>query len=370
MALNVLLVDDEYLVLKGLEIILREQTEVELKIVAVMDASEALEKLDSYRPDVVITDINMPEVNGFTMIEQIRSRYPRCHFIICSGYDEYDYLKQALRLHIADYLMKPVDKSLLIKRLRELAAEKEKHISHILLRIQLLLFKGQNSSKTDFSVKELEQIFPDPAFCLCAVNTFSSDTGEIRRLLTQYFDTVYVFALNSRTIYLLNYPEKIQTDGVRSILSGIMGNAFWGCSFFTSVSGKPDAIGAISVRYQEAVSEMVLSLLPDFTDIRAHIRQSLAARTLFPAIRVITFECSIEDYIQELCEATPKKFCYPLIFTEIFSAYLLVSDINLPADLIRQFYQPQSDASLRTKKALVNLVKKILNCWYDSFSQS
>ena len=63
MILNVLLVDDEYLVLKGLEMILTEQTEAPLKIVTAMDAADALEKLASFRPDVLLTDINMPEAN-------------------------------------------------------------------------------------------------------------------------------------------------------------------------------------------------------------------------------------------------------------------------------------------------------------------
>ena len=70
MALNVLLVDDEYLVLKGLEIILSEQTETSVKIVTAMDVEDALNKLTSFRPDVIITDINMPESNGFELIKQ------------------------------------------------------------------------------------------------------------------------------------------------------------------------------------------------------------------------------------------------------------------------------------------------------------
>ena len=118
MALNVLLVDDEYLVLKGLEIILSEQTETSVKIVTAMDVEDALNKLTSFRPDVIITDINMPESNGFELIKQAQQNFPHCRFIICSGYDEQSYLKQALHLHVDDYLLKPIDKSLLIHRLK------------------------------------------------------------------------------------------------------------------------------------------------------------------------------------------------------------------------------------------------------------
>ena len=139
MALNVLLVDDEYLVLKGLEIILSEQAETSVIIVTAMDVEDALNKLTSFRPDVIITDINMPESNGFELIKQAQQNFPHCRFILCSGYDEQSYLKQALHLHVDDYLLKPIDKSLLIHRLKELEVEKERNISHVLMRIQLLL---------------------------------------------------------------------------------------------------------------------------------------------------------------------------------------------------------------------------------------
>ena len=82
MALNVLLVDDEYLVLKGLEIILSEQTETSVKIVTAMDVEDALNKLTSFRPDVIINDINMPESNGFELIKKAQQNFPHCRYKI------------------------------------------------------------------------------------------------------------------------------------------------------------------------------------------------------------------------------------------------------------------------------------------------
>lgn len=368
--LHILLVDDEYIVLKGLEMILTEQTEVDLRVVTAMDAADALEKLASFRPDVMITAINMPEANGFELIGQIQQQFPHCRFIICSGYDEQAYLKQALRLHVADYLLKPVDKTLLIHRLKELAEEKERLISHTLLRIQLLLLKGKNCSEEEFSAKELEYIFPDPAFCLCAVNASDADQAKIKRQLTRYFDTIYDLHLNSRIIYLLNYSARIQPNEVREILNSLLGKIPWGNSCFTAESGKVSVIRSIFLRYQEALCEMVLFQSPAHEKGNCtELLKIISARTLFPAIRVITFEENIEDYIQELYEKIPESLYYPLVFVEIFSAYILVSDISLPVDLIRQQYPSQSDISC-TRKSLISFVKKILNFWYDSFSQT
>lgn len=367
MPLNVLLVDDEYIVLKGLEIILKEQSEVELKLVTALDAAEAFMILDSFRPDVVIADINMPETNGFEMIIQIRERFPRCKFIICSGYDEHSYLKQALQLHVADYLMKPVDKTILIQRLRELAHEKESLTAHTLLRIQLLLFKAKIGSETDFSMNDLKAMFPESSFCLCAVNISGFAPEEITKKLAHYFDIIYPLTLNSRIIYLINYTKRISSDSVRSILHSILNPYLWECSFFSSESGIMSAIRQIPVYYQEALGKMVFSVLAKEHDTTEDILTCLSERTLFPAIRVVTFEDNIEDYIQELYASVPKDICYALAFTEIFSAYLLVSDISLPTDLIRQLYPPQNPSNC-SKKSLVHYVKKILNFWYDSFS--
>lgn len=65
--LKLLLVDDEYIVLKGLEIVLRDQKEVSLEIRTAIDAVDAYEKAEGWTPDVIIADINMPEIDGLTM---------------------------------------------------------------------------------------------------------------------------------------------------------------------------------------------------------------------------------------------------------------------------------------------------------------
>ena len=68
--LKLLLVDDEYIVLKGLEIVLRDQKEVSLEIRTAIDAVDAYEKAEGWTPDVIIADINMPEIDGLTMLER------------------------------------------------------------------------------------------------------------------------------------------------------------------------------------------------------------------------------------------------------------------------------------------------------------
>lgn len=148
--LKLLLVDDEYIVLKGLEIVLRDQKEVSLEIRTAIDAVDAYEKAEGWTPDVIIADINMPEIDGLTMLERLSVTIPLCRFIIVSGYEENEYLKRALKLHVDDYLLKPVDKLYLIRRLKQIDEEKQARIKNTLMKCRLMLFRGHFSMIPNF----------------------------------------------------------------------------------------------------------------------------------------------------------------------------------------------------------------------------
>lgn len=64
--------------------------------------------IKSLCPDVVITDIMMPRVNGLEMIENARVCSPKTRFLVLSGYAEFELAKQAIRLAVVDYLLKPI----------------------------------------------------------------------------------------------------------------------------------------------------------------------------------------------------------------------------------------------------------------------
>ena len=73
------------------------------------DGVQALSQIDELSPDIVIMDINIPIVNGLKVIQMARLRKPDTAFIIVSGYDDFSYGREALKLQITDYLLKPVD---------------------------------------------------------------------------------------------------------------------------------------------------------------------------------------------------------------------------------------------------------------------
>lgn len=115
---KVLLIDDEPIIIEGLKIIIPWDN-YNCQIIGTISKSlEALKLIETYKPDIVIADINMPNLSGIEMIRQSLNIHP-CKFIVLSGYSDFSYAKQCISLGVQEYLLKPLDKDLLIKSLQK-----------------------------------------------------------------------------------------------------------------------------------------------------------------------------------------------------------------------------------------------------------
>lgn len=103
--LHALIIDDEENGVISLELILRKYVP-EVKLVAkTTSALEGVEFINSYRPDIVFLDINMPNLNGFELLEKIE--YRKFHLIFTTAHEEY--ALKAIKQNALDYLLKPID---------------------------------------------------------------------------------------------------------------------------------------------------------------------------------------------------------------------------------------------------------------------
>ncbi|MCQ2508378.1 MAG: response regulator [Dorea sp.] len=112
---SVLMVDDEEEVIR---IIRRKINWEELGFQVCGQARnglEALEMIEELQPDVVMTDIKMPYMDGLELARRVKELNLGIHMIILSGFDEFDYVKQAISLEVDEYLLKPIDSSEIIK---------------------------------------------------------------------------------------------------------------------------------------------------------------------------------------------------------------------------------------------------------------
>ena len=70
---------------------------------------EALEMAEEEQPDVVMTDIKMPFMDGLELSRRLKEQYPTIKIIIFSGFDQFEYAKEAIRLEAEEYILKPID---------------------------------------------------------------------------------------------------------------------------------------------------------------------------------------------------------------------------------------------------------------------
>lgn len=107
--LRVLLVDDEIMIREGFKRLFDWEGHDCQVVGEAADGMEALTKIDSLQPDITIMDINIPIMNGLKVIQLARIKHPDMAFVIVSGYDDFAYCREALRLQITDYILKPVN---------------------------------------------------------------------------------------------------------------------------------------------------------------------------------------------------------------------------------------------------------------------
>ena len=106
--LHIIVIDDENATRAS---IIRLIKKINSEFIVVADADnghDGMLLIKSLLPDVVITDIMMPRLNGFEMIENARICSPKTKYLILSGYAEFELAKQAIRLSVVDYLLKPI----------------------------------------------------------------------------------------------------------------------------------------------------------------------------------------------------------------------------------------------------------------------
>lgn len=120
---QILLIDDEPYVVDDLSISL-PWTEMGFEQVhKAYSGYEALELLQRYPIDIVVTDINMPEISGIELIASIRSRWKHIRVVMLTGYAEFEYARKAIEEQASAYLLKPIANDQLVAVIGRLQEE-------------------------------------------------------------------------------------------------------------------------------------------------------------------------------------------------------------------------------------------------------
>jgi len=135
--IKVMIIDDEYLIRNLIKNCI-DWNEIGIDIIAeASNAVEGLNLINKNKPDIILTDINMPITNGLDMSKGILERYPDIKVIVITGYDEFEYAKRSIKIGISDFILKPIDeeelKNSVLKLKKEILAEhlKKKEYNNI-----------------------------------------------------------------------------------------------------------------------------------------------------------------------------------------------------------------------------------------------
>ena len=141
---KIMIVDDEKLIIEGLRNLI-DWGKLGCNIVATANNGEdALEKLKQNKVDIIITDINMPVINGLELIKKVKAKYEKINFIILSGYDDFLYAKKAIEYGVNGYILKPINEDeleeSLLSIIRNINKDKEINKNILAKSMKLLQF--------------------------------------------------------------------------------------------------------------------------------------------------------------------------------------------------------------------------------------
>ena len=108
---SIMIVEDEELVRQGLTSLVNYE-QFGMKVIDQAENGRiAWEKFQAQPADLLLTDINMPQMNGLDLAQLVREKAPSCHIIFLTGYDDFEFARKAIRLGADDYLLKPFSKA-------------------------------------------------------------------------------------------------------------------------------------------------------------------------------------------------------------------------------------------------------------------
>lgn len=140
---SIMIVEDEYLVRQGIASLV-DYEQFGMQVIAQAEnGREAWQKFQENPADILLTDINMPQMNGLELAKLVRDQVPTCHIVFLTGYDDFDYARTAIKLGADDYLLKPFSKDDVEEMLAKVQTKLDKERKKA--RIQNLVDQGQRS---------------------------------------------------------------------------------------------------------------------------------------------------------------------------------------------------------------------------------
>lgn len=195
---KLLVVDDEPIIRKGIIKLINYE---ELAVGSIFEASDgksALAIVKKEYPDIILSDINMPVMDGLEFAAKAKELNPDCRIAILTGYDYFDYAVTALKAGVDDYVVKPVSKEDIRQLLVKLIREIKKHRNNNLVKESFETLAGLRKDSGNESayrkeiMEVIEKRFSDSAFSLKALaDEIALSPGHLSTIFSKEFGITF-----------------------------------------------------------------------------------------------------------------------------------------------------------------------------------
>ncbi len=145
-AMRILICDDEGIVQESLKFMIRKSFGDKCEIESAKNGRIAIERAESFHPDIVLMDIQMPGINGIEAMQEMRKENKNIVFIVLTAYDKFEYTQKSIDIGVMSYLTKPINKDTL---------------TETLTKAMNLIKERKEKSRSDLKTKEkLEVVIP------------------------------------------------------------------------------------------------------------------------------------------------------------------------------------------------------------------
>ncbi len=231
--MKILIVDDEPLIHVSIEYCLKELDLKDLEVYHAYHGGEMLQSLKDNLIDLALVDIQMPALNGLEGIASAKKIYPNTVYYVMSSYSEFDYAREAVRLGVTEYLMKPLS----TEDLRRVVNEARSVLSQ---QNQRLRDDLRNWVAGTMGSHEMGYLFPKDYYTAVILLTYDGNTDTnywVPETVNEHWEEIVSLPANDGlilTIYSQNYkwlqnflrqfPESGYPQGVTVFTSGLCGD--------------------------------------------------------------------------------------------------------------------------------------------------
>lgn len=387
--IKLLIVDDEQIERDGLEAIIQRGFP-ELIIEKAKNGKIAVQMAREFKPDIILMDIKMPGMNGIEAVERISGEFPDTKFVMVTAFESFEYARQAIKLGVKDYLLKPNKASEIVatvdKVINERLVERE---SQATLRLQQdtlqkamplvetdvvtqLLFDHVHDVHLDLLIDLLDIPMTNNIFVMSVILPSGSEKyyGAIKEIVRKV-GFCWVGALNNRQLPIIVFRDTDKTHRAQAILIAneilAIAKAHKSMGWFVGIGSIVDSLSKIRQSYQEsliATMDTVQAVKYRFyCDVHVfgtrHDNElaKLREKQLFDQIRLGQWDevrINIQDMIHHYLSAGADLLQTQQRVLEILSlATRVLSDIGIKVETPLYSFQAQDSRQLSTETSLL-----------------